>query len=557
MESALGKKWALQSRIKAKNQFIKTEDIIKIVLDNRGLRSKKQIAEFLSPTHPKDISFPDLGVPRSQLGKAVARIKKAIEKKEKIVIYGDYDADGICATAILWEALFGLKADVLPYLPERFSEGYGLNAKSVQGLKLKAEGLKLIITVDNGIVANQAVKKANELGIEVIITDHHQKGRKSPVAHSILHTAQTSGSGIAWFLAREILKTFKGASFKGNLELVAIGTIADQINLLGVNRSLVKYGLEDLNKTKRVGLLSLFNEAAVKAGEISTYTVGFVIAPRINAMGRMAHAIDSLRLLCTKNVVRAGELSRLLAKTNKERQKIVEEVVFHARDLVNRSEEGFIVLAHETYHEGVIGLAASKLVEEFYRPAIVLSKGPDISKASARSIPGINIIEVVRKTGDLLLNGGGHEMAAGFSIETAKLELFNQKIRKISRDYLTPDLLQKTLKIDCELQFSQINQVLLKNLLRFEPFGMGNPQPVFETKSVEALGARLVGSDKKHLKLKVKKSGRFFDAIAFGFGEFYSRVSTSKQLDIAYSIEEDGWNRGNLLQLKLKDLKMF
>ncbi|OGM05821.1 single-stranded-DNA-specific exonuclease RecJ, partial [Candidatus Woesebacteria bacterium GWB1_43_5] len=465
--------------------------------------------------------------------------------------YGDYDADGICATAVLWEALYALGADITPYIPERFSEGYGLNAKSVQSLKLKTKNLKLIITVDNGIVANEGVKTAKRLGIDVIITDHHQKSNPpavGPKAHSIIHTTATSGSGLAWFLARELGKN-------GGLELVAIGTIADQVPLLGVNRSLVKWGIEELNGTQRSGLLALFEEAAVKRGTVTPYTVGFIIAPRINAMGRLAHGLDSLRLLCTKNSSRALELAAVVGKTNEERQRIVEEVVVHARQSVlSNGESGIIVIAHKSYHEGVIGLAASKLVEEFWRPAIVISLGKSVAKASARSIPGVSIIEVIRKTGDLLVSGGGHEMAAGFSLETVKLDLFLQKLKELSGQYLTADLLLKTLKIDLELDFSQINQDLYKMLRKFEPVGMGNPAPTFVSKKVKVDNAKVVGADGKHLKLKLSQKNKSFSAIAFGMGGIYSQLNHESPIDVVYCVEEDSWNGNRGLQLKVKDL---
>jgi single-stranded-DNA-specific exonuclease len=285
----------------------------------------------------------------------------------------------------LWECLYSLGIDVLPYIPERFSEGYGIKGKSVQELKKKYSGLGLVITVDNGIVAKGAVDKVNKLGIDAIVTDHHQKGKKLLKAHSIIHTVNTSGSAIAWIFARELRRHFKHqpSYFPGNgLELVAIGTIADQIPLIGVNRSFAKFGLEALNATQRVGLLELFKEARVEKGSIGSYTVGFIIAPRINAMGRMKHAIDSLRLLCTKSSGKARDLANYLGKTNAERQKIVEEVVVHARESVDISAgKDMIVISHEKYHEGVIGLAAAKLVDEFWRPAIVLSRGKRISKA--------------------------------------------------------------------------------------------------------------------------------------------------------------------------------
>ena len=342
------------------------------------------------------------------------------------------------------------------------------------------------------------------------------------------------------------------------LDLCAIGTIADQLPLIGPNRSFAKYGLESLNDTKRLGLFAMFEEAGIKRGSVTTYDVNYIIAPRINAMGRMEHAIDSLRLLCTKNIKKARELAQFLGKTNKERQRVVDEVVLNDRELAQKTTwKGAIVLAHEGYHEGVIGLAASKLVDEFYRPAIVLSKGEKISKASARSVTGFNIIETIRKLDSITLGGGGHPMAAGFSIETDKIEIFSQKFEEITSPLLTDEILTKKLKIDTELSFGRINDRLVDSLEKFEPTGIGNPKPSFQTKLVSVVEARLVGQMGKHLKLKLENNGKTFDAIAFGMGEYTSELTPpGKKVDIVYNLSKEIWNGRKYLQLKIKDLRL-
>ncbi|MBU0569415.1 single-stranded-DNA-specific exonuclease RecJ, partial [Patescibacteria group bacterium] len=471
---------------------------------------------------------------------------------------------------ILWECLYVLNKNTLPYIPDRFSEGYGLNAGSVRKLKAKNPKLKVIITVDNGIVAHEAVDVAKKLGIDVIVTDHHQKGKKLPKAHSIIQTDQIAGAGVAWFLAREIQKKLKAKSLKlkaKDLELVAIGSIADLVPLLGTNRSLVKHGLEALNKTKRPGLLALFKNAGLEkestrlrsgatVRRVGTYEVGYIIAPRINAMGRLEHGIDSLRLLCTRSKPKAQELAKILAETNTRRQEIVEEVVAHAKDLAkDKKWKGVIVLSHETYHEGVIGLAASKLVELYYRPAIVMSRGKKFSKASARSIPGFNIIESIRSLEEMIIGGGGHPMAAGFSIETDKIEMFLKKLDEISLPLLTDDVLARTLKIDLELNFEQVDWELEGKLADFEPTGIGNPKPTFATKKANVVNARTVGAESKHLKLKLEKDDKVFDAIAFGMGDFYTKLLAKKSIDVVYNLEKNVWNGKKSLQLKIKDIK--
>jgi len=542
-----------QKRWKILNK-LKHGDIVETLLKNRGVKTGKQKKEFLNPTDPVKISLKSLGIKESAVRKAIERIKKAKKNKESVIVYGDYDADGITATAIMWEALHEFGLNVLPHIPDRFEEGYGLNAESVQKLKEneslcgESERLKVIITVDNGIVAYEGIKMANKLGIDVIVVDHHTKGLKLPKAYSIIHNSVTSGSALAWFFANELSLT-RGALVSG-LELAAVGTIADQMPLIGVNRSIVKFGLEELNKTKRPGLLALIKDSKIES--IGTYEVNYIIAPRINAMGRLAQGIDSLRFLCTKRTDKALELSKLLSKTNFDRQKIVDEVVLHVRRGVKN--EKIIVLAHESYHEGVIGLAAGKLVEEFYRPAIVLSKKGDKSKASARSISGFNIIEAIRSTG-LVLEGGGHPMAAGFSIETAKIAEFAKKINTIADKLLTEEILQKKLKIDMKLNFEEINTELVKRIESFNPTGLGNPTPTFMSEEVEVVDVRTVGRESKHLKLKLKQDEHVFDSIFFGGGEKYSKLSPATKIEIVYQLEDNTWNGRKSLQLKIKDIR--
>ena len=532
-------------------------EIISTLLKNRGIKTDKDKEEFFNPTDPVKTPLKLFGINELQVKKAIARIKKAKKEGEHIIVYGDYDADGIDGTAILWETINDVGAFVLPHIPERFSEGYGLNVESIKKLKEKDPKLGLIITVDHGIVAGKKIDVARELGIDIIITDHHQKGKVAPKAFAVVYTDKISGSGVAWVFAREIFRSFKQpmSKIESRLELAAIGTIADQLPLIGLNRSIVKYGLVQLSKTSRPGLSELFKNAGPDKENIGTYEVGFIIAPRINSMGRLEHAINSLRLLCTRNRAKAFEIAKHIGETNSERQKIVEEVVLSARNKVGQDK--VIVLADEHYHEGVIGLAAARLVEEFYRPAIVLSKKGEVSKASARSVSGFNIIEVIRQLEDLYIEGGGHPMAAGFSIETKKIGEFTKRINKIAKGLLTEEILSRRLKIDLTVKFEVLDYKLLDLIKEFEPTGLGNPTPTFSTRGVEVVDVKTVGREAKHLKLKLKQDEQTFDAIFFGGGEMYSKLTPDSKVDIAYQLEDNSWNGYKNLQLKIKDLRVL
>lgn len=517
--------------------------LVATLLKNRGLKTKSEIDEFINPKDPKDIKWEDIGISKKDISVVVKRLEKAKKQKEKIVIFGDYDADGVCATAILWEAMYKLGFNVMPFIPDRFEDGYGLKLESFSNAKLQMLNAKLLITVDNGIVAYDAVAKAKESGIDVIVVDHHTQGIKKLSTPYILHSTLVCGSALSWFLSKELGE-------KNGLDLVALGTIADQMPLLGVNRSLVKFGLPELTKTKRIGLQRLFKDS--KIDNVGVYEVGYVIAPRINAMGRLASATDSLRFLCTRDPKKAEDLNRLLNETNIQRQKVVDDVLTRVLKEMNTSDN--IVVIDGEYHEGVIGLASGKVTEKFYKPSIVFSKSEKISKASARSISGFNIIEAIKETG-LILEGGGHPMAAGFSIETTKIEEFKLKINELSKQKLTDDILERKLKIDLELSFDLINKELIEELNKFEPVGPENYVPIFLTNNVIVKEVKTVGSDGKHLKLKLEQNGIKFDAIYFGGVNNGHTVKENSIINCAYSIEENVWNNKTSIQLKIKDIK--
>ena len=545
------KKWEIINKFK-------NEKIIDILLENRGIVAKKSVDEYFNPTHPEKIGLKELGISRKSVTRVIKRIQKALRNKEKTIIFGDYDVDGITSSAILWEYLYSAGLDVTPYIPERFSEGYGIKEDSVIKLKEKYTDLSLIITVDNGIIAYDAVSKANKFGIDVIILDHHESGEKYPEAYAIVHSTKLCGAGIAWFFVREIDCIIQNSSFKirNYLELAVLGTVADQMPLVGINRSIAKYGLEQLNTTQRTGLLALYESAGIEKGNIGVYEINYIIAPRLNAMGRLENAVESLRLLCTNNRSRALELAGLLNRTNIKRQKIVDEVVTKVKLKMSKKYlDKIIVLEGDSYHEGVIGLAASKLTEEFWLPSIVISKGKDVSKGSARSIPGFSIISAIRSAGDLIISGGGHEMAAGFSIFTNNISKFRRAMKKYAESNLDGKMLEKKLKIDTSLVYSYLTHELVSQIREMEPFGIGNPSPSFTTDTCEVIEVRQVGKSGNHLKFKLKKENIIIDAISFSDLNNVSDYYPGMKLDIVYNLEENYWNGNVSLQLKVKDVR--
>jgi len=551
-------KWKILSKVKSQKAKVKTEEILKILLANRGLKTEKEIDEFLNPKKPEEITLKEVGIDSSQVAKAITRIKKAIQKKEKIIVYGDYDTDGLCGTAVLWEALNHLKADVLPFIPLR-EEGFGLKVERIE--KLASQGVKLIITVDQGIVAYQQVKHAQKLGVDVIITDHHVLGEKKPKALAIVHTVKLCGASVAWFLARALKKAIEGEEIKTGLDLVTLATIADMVPLVGPNRCLAKYGLQELRQTKRPGLLALFDFSGLKKENLGVFEISYMISPRLNAAGRMDDSMESLRLICTKDEKRAISLAQKIDQQNRERQNLTEKTMIHARELWLRqdSQNNLIFVAHESYQEGIIGLVAGKLAEEFYRPAIVVAKGGEFSRGSARSIKGFNILEVIRSCATMIGSHGGHQKAAAFTVETVKIEILKEKLTALTKEGLKNKDLSPTLNIDLELDLEDLTLAFYKELSCLEPFGEGNPQPVFATKNVKAVEVRTVGNGNKHLKFHLASpvSRLTFDVIGFGMGSFYAQLSPDEPIDIVYNLTTDEWDGNKRLQLKLKDIKMI
>jgi single-stranded-DNA-specific exonuclease len=564
-------RWNIKQTIKNQNPEQRQTEIITSLLKNRNIENHET---FFSPPHPSNIPLKQIGLDEEQVGKAVQRIKQAIQNQEQIIVYGDYDADGITATAIMWETLHQLAKVklsrelnlnphlILPHIPDRFSEGYGMKIDVIRKLKTENQKLNLIITVDQGITSHEAIEYCNQQGIDVIITDHHQLDKRLPSAHAIVHTTQTSGSGVAWWfcqkLKNELLRNNKNSKIQKfeNLDLATIGTIADLLPLTGINRSLVYHGLTELGNTIRPGLKELFQTAAVKTSEIQSWHVGYLIAPRINAMGRIEHALDSLRLLCTPDTYRAKQLAHRLYNINQKRQQLTQQMAERAiGQAQSQSKQNIIIIGHQDYPEGIIGLIAGKLVEKFYKPTIVFSYHKIQSKASARSVSNYDIIAAIRTAQKFLISAGGHPMAAGLTIATDKLDDFTRQMIKHAQQNLTKGDLIKTLQIDTQIKLADITSELYQQIIKLEPFGVGNFEPTFITRRVQLQSVKKIGTQQQHLKLTLKDQNINFSAIAFNQAHHLSDLKTTKTLDIAYTISKNTWQGKISLELKIKDIK--
>lgn len=547
------------------------DDIRTNLLIHRGLQNAHQVEVFLHPPDPTQFTASDVGIDGTALDEALTRIRTAIESSESIVVYADYDADGITAGTIMWETLHDLGAQVMPYIPHRVEEGYGLSQKGIDSI-IGLYKPTLIVTVDHGITGAEKVAYAQSLGIDVIITDHHTKGATLPEC-TIVHTPELCGAGVSWFVSKELRRIYKrhihtrgntDSQNKEHMALAAIGTVADLVPLIGPNRSIVKYGLSALNETSRVGLLALIQEAGLSPGELAVYNISHGLAPRLNAMGRLEHAMDAMRLLCTSQEDRAMLLARKIALTNKDRQQLTVDSALHAKDIVNgRMGAGLpklLFVADDSYNQGIIGLIAGKLVEEFYRPSIVIAKGELISKASARSISGFNIVEAIRSQSDILIDVGGHPMAAGFTVETKNLAALQTRLEVLAEKQINSGMMEKKLRVESEIPLSMATTALWELLQDFQPFGFGNFEPIFVSRDVRVLQVRSIGKENKHLKLRLGSAGtpltqsQALDAVAFNLGSMAAALQPDTMIDIAYTIDMNAWNGKTTLQLKIKDI---
>lgn len=538
----MDKRWIVHPRISG--------GIKEQLLVNRQIE-KKNI--FLKPLliylTPMEKLFPEID-------KAVGRIKRAIKNKELIYVYGDYDVDGITGSAILWETINLLGGKVMPYIPSRHSEGYGLHSEALA--QLAKEGAKVVISVDCGITAVEQANVAEKLGIDLIITDHHQPQEDLPKPFALIHTTNLSGSGVAFRLAESLLTSFgkdKEEQFFKNLELATLGTVADMVPLTNDNRIIVHNGLALLFKTERLGLKSLYQEAGM-GKNIGTYEIGFIISPRLNAMGRMENALDSLRLLLTRDKLRAGKLALNLSKTNKDRQEQTQKVFEDAKTQINEkfSANKFLIVDSVNYPEGVVGLVASRIVENFYKPTAIIGKGEKVFKGSARSISNFNITKALHTQENILVSHGGHPMAAGFSIEEKNIARLRKNLEEIAQSEVLPEDFIPKLKIDIDIDLNEVSTDLMRIIREFEPFGIGNPEPVFLTNVLEIVDIKRVGKESEHLRLFLRDHlNNTISGIGFGFGG--KNLSKGDMVDIVYNLRENVWNSRKTIEARIKDIK--
>jgi single-stranded-DNA-specific exonuclease len=501
---------------------------------------------------------------------ASIRVINAITNNEKIYVYGDYDVDGTCSAALMYLFLKELGANVETYIPNRLTEGYGMSVQSID--YIKEQKTDLIISVDCGITAVEEIDHANSLGIDVIVCDHHQPKEELPKAYAILDPIKPgcnypfkhlSGAGVAFKLASAVGDRIgkKNMALK-YLDLVALAGAADIVPLVDENRILVKEGLDIINTNPRPGIAALIKSARMEPGNLTAGQIVFTIAPRVNAVGRLGDANRAVELFTTNDPKKAIELAQVLEDENTKRRTIDEATFSHAIDLVESSinidEELGIVLHDNDWHPGVIGIVASRLVEKFHKPTVMLTTIDGVAKGSARSVTGFNIYEALQGCDDLLLQFGGHEAAAGLAVELDKLEEFRKRFNAILRTNMRESDILPEIRIDAKLAFSEISPKFIRILDQFAPFGPGNMRPVFMSENVSLLyPPRIVGSN--HLVTCFKQNGndKVFDAIGFNLGAFANRIDKEKNLvDIVYTIESISKDGKTYPQIRLKDLQV-
>lgn len=553
--------------------FIKTypeySRVVLQLLKNRDLIEKIEIEEFLDPDYE---GYSHDSFLFNQMEEAIDLIIKHIKSQNKIVIYGDYDVDGVTSSVVLYEILTLFKAKTQSYIPDRVREGYGLNKEAIE--EIAKDGAKLLITVDCGIVNGEEIKYAQELGLEVILTDHHTPPEnKDDLPKSIILNPHVEGEnypfkylagvGVAFKLASALIQKSKLTEDEKQileerlLDLVAIGTIGDLVSLTGENRILVKKGLEALNKTKRVGLLELMKIAQINNGKkLDAWNVGFQIAPRLNAAGRMDLASRSFDLLVSKDEKEAKKSAEYLNQINIERQMATEEMMAAVEKDIKGNDDKIIISIcsneKEMWNEGVIGLAAGRITEKYYRPTLIITRTDSGDyKGSGRGIEEFNVIEAVRECGDLLEKYGGHPMACGFSVLEENLEKFVTKMKEIAEKKLGNQELKPKIIIDAELDVHEIGEDLFADIQKFTPFGKDNFKPKFVSRNIQIKDIMTMGADGQHIKFRI--NGIW--ALSFGGTAEWGDFKIGDSVDMVYYIDKNEFNGNSEIQLKVVDMK--
>jgi len=526
------------------------------LLYNRGLTEPSQLQSFVAGD--ESLSGSPFLLP--DMPQAIARIYQALLSSENIAIYGDYDTDGITATALLVQGLSALGGKAIPYIPHRLTEGYGLRKAALE--KLYQQGISLVITVDCGITSLAEAKKAQRMGLDLIITDHHTPLPEIPPAIAIVNPklpnsaypfSELTGAGVAFKLLQALFQSVGQEKLLGELmDLVALGTIADISPLLGENRYLVKEGLKLINTTPRLGVKEIITQARLNAGNIDAESISWVIAPRLNAAGRLEHAMTSYKLLMTDSPEEAYQLATWLDQKNAERQKLTATTLARAREQVlAQGISPLLIASDKDFLIGIAGLVASRLSEEFYRPAIVIKTEEKISSGSCRSIPEFNIIAALNQCSRLLSQFGGHSQAAGFTLPTKNLARLQETLLQLATTQLAGVDLRPCLDIDAEITLPNLGGDTFQVTQQLAPFGRGNPVPTFLSHRVEVIDCRTMGNGGEHLRLKLRQGGTMWNGVGFGLGGYLAEVASF--LDIVYNLKIDRWGGEERLRLNILD----
>ena len=535
------------------------------LLAQRGQEQPDAIRAFLEADYRSGMHDPMLML---GMAEAVARIAQAVQHAEPMAVYGDFDTDGVTAVTLLVQALTAMGGNIRPYIPHRAREGYGLNSQAVR--QLAADGVRLLITVDCGISNAAEVAEAASLGLDVIVTDHHHPPAELPPALAILNPKQVGcaypykqlvGVGIAFKLVQALVKRGLGlGELRGRdlLDVVALGTVADMGPLTGENRVLVKAGLDAIHSSRRPGLKALIDVAGVVQSKVTSSDIGYMLAPRLNAAGRLDDAVLAYKLLLAEEQAAATIIAQELNRANRARQELTKQVQTLARERAEsdgKHELPVVVLDDAAFAAGVVGLVAGKLSEEWGRPVLLIERGETESKGSARSIPGFSIIDALTACDDLFVRFGGHAAAAGFTIATANLPALEARLLELAEGHLSDGMLQPAITIDATVDLNELGWPMLDELLRLEPFGQANQQPLLMSPGVEVVDARPRGGDGQHLRLLLRKGGETYEAIAFRLGHLADALRRRPLIDVVYTLEANEWNGERRLQLNVKDFR--